>query len=139
MKDKEIFDGFTSIVKKGKGHESYFLAESIVGNSIREPSGEKKENAMNGTIIKTTHDIFKKLVKCIDKKNDPSSDETQHLIKLHHAFIDKFQRATKEVYIAMAQLYREHPEFRKQLDPFHPKLAEYMSEAMKIFAIAELA
>jgi hypothetical protein len=34
----------------------------------------------------------------------------------------------------MAQLYREHPEFRKQLDPFHPKLAEFMSEGMLVFA-----
>ncbi len=38
----------------------------------------------------------------------------------------------------MAQLYREHPEFRKQLDPFHSKLAEFMSEGMVIFAGKEL-
>lgn len=39
----------------------------------------------------------------------------------------------------MAQLYAEHPEFQKQLDPFHPKLAVFMAEAMKLFADRELS
>jgi len=39
----------------------------------------------------------------------------------------------------MAQLYAEHPAFRKQLDPFHPELAVFMAEAMKIFADRELS
>ena len=50
-----------------------------------------------------------------------------------------FHNATQEVYKAMAQLYGEHSEIRKQLDPFHPKLAEFMGQAMKVFADRNLS
>lgn len=73
-----------------------------------------------------------------EKGLKPENFEVQRIIKKHHAFTDQIQNATQEVYKAMAQLYREHPEFRKQLDPFHPKLAEFMSEEMIIFADREL-
>jgi len=68
----------------------------------------------------------------------PNSPEVQRIIKKHHAFTDQIQDATQEVYKAMADLYQKHPEFRKQLDPFHPKLAEFMSKGMIIFADKEL-
>ncbi len=64
----------------------------------------------------------------------PASDEVQRIVKKHHTFTEQHQNATQEVYIAMAQLYHEHPEFRKQLDPFHPQLAEFMAHAMRKFA-----
>ena len=67
-----------------------------------------------------------------------SSAEVQRLIREHHAFMAETLEATKEVYKAMSQLYHEHPEFRKQLDPFHPQLAKFMSAAMKIYADREL-
>ncbi|MFI5343953.1 MAG: TipAS antibiotic-recognition domain-containing protein [Chlamydiales bacterium] len=38
------------------------------------------------------------------------------------------------LYKALAQLYYEHPEYRKQLDPFHPELAEFMAKAMEVYA-----
>ena len=55
------------------------------------------------------------------------------------AFAEQTHSATREVYNAMAQLYEEHPEFRKQLDPFHPSLAVFMAKAMKVFADRELS
>ncbi len=63
----------------------------------------------------------------------------QEIIKKHHVFAEQTHYATQEVYKAMAQLYAEHPEFRKQLDLFHSKLAVFMAEAMKIFADRELS
>ncbi len=132
MKDKEIFNGFIEVTK-GKGTESYFAAEEIVGQSEK-----KTERPDAGTIIKTAHKIFRELVKCIEKGQKPASDEVQLLIKKHHAFIEQIHAAPKQVYKAYAQLYQEHPAFRKQLDPFHPELAEFMAKAMKLFADGEL-
>ena len=140
MKDKEIFDGFNiTLVKKAKGGESYFAAEEIVGKSVKTPTKnvqdvEKRGKEFYENITKTAHAIFKDLVHCIEKGLDPVSAEVQRIIKKHHSFTEQTHAATQEVYIAMAQLYQEHPEFRKQLDPFHPKLAEYMAQAMRKFA-----
>lgn len=144
MKDKEIFDGFNiTLVKKAKKHEPYYAAEEIVGKSVRNPTKnaedvEKKGQAFYENATKTAHAIFRKLADCIENGLAPNSHEVQHIIKEHHAFTDQIQDATQEVYKAMAELYQKHPEFRKQLDPFHPKLAEFMSEGMIIFADKEL-
>lgn len=140
MKDKEIFDGFNiSLIKKAKGGESYSAAEEIVGKSVRNPTKgiedvEKRGKAFYDNATQTAHAIFRDLVACIENELDPASAEVQRIIEKHHAFAEQIQNATQEVYKAMAQLYREHPEFRKQLDPFHPKLAEYMATAMEVFA-----
>lgn len=144
MKDKEIFDGFNiSLVKKGKGHESYSAAEEIVVRSVRNPTKnaeevEKRGKAFYENTKKTAHAIFRELVHCIEKGLPPSSSEVQHIIKKHHAFTNQILDTTQEVYKALGQLYREHPEFRKQLDSFHSKLAEFIAEAIQVFANKEL-
>ena len=144
MKDKEIFDGFNiTLVKKAKGHEPYSAAEETVGKSVRNPTKnaedvEKRGKAFYENATETAHAIFRELVHCIEKGLAPNSPEVQRIIKKHHAFTNQIQDATQEVYKAMAELYQKHPEFRKQLDPFHPKLAEFMSKGMIIFADKEL-
>lgn len=137
MKDKEIFNGF-SLVKRGKGTESYFKAETLVLNSVKNPRKEALEKAESEKIIKTAHAIFQDLVQCIEKGLDSSSEKVQQIIQKHHAFTNEIHDANKEVYRALAQMYQEHPEFRKQLDPFHPQLADFMAKAMKAYADREL-
>ena len=83
--------------------------------------------------------FFKELALCIEKGLDLADGKVQKIIKKHHAFAEQTHSATQEVYKAMTQLYAEHPEFRKQLDPFHPELAVFMAKAMKIFADRELS
>ena len=140
MKDKEIFDGFNiTLVKKAKEGTPYFAAEEIVGKSVKNPTKnvqdvEKRGKAFYEKTTDAAYAIFRELVQCIEKGLDPASDEVQRIIKKHHTFTEQLQNATQEAYIAMAQLYQEHPEFRKQLDPFHPQLAEFMAQAMRKFA-----
>ena len=145
MKDKEIFDGFNiTLVKKAKGSESYFAAEEIVGKSVKNPTKnvqdvEKRGKEFYENLTKMAHAIFKDLVHCIEKGLDPASDEVQRIIKKHHTLTEQTHAATQEVYTALAQMYQEHPEFRKQLDPFHPELATFMTEAMRVFADRKLS
>lgn len=133
MKDKEIYYGF-NLVKRGKGNEPYFTSELIVLGSIRNPTIEKQEDSFYENIDKRANDLFRKIKSSMEKGLQPTSSEVQLIIKAHHAFIDEFSLATIEVYKAYAQLYREHPDFRKQLDPIHPKLGEFMAKAMIWFA-----
>jgi DNA-binding transcriptional MerR regulator len=137
MKDKEMFDGFNITLVKAKEGQSYSAAEKLVGQSVRNPTKsaldvEKRGKAYYVNIVKTAHAIFNELVQHLGL--DPSADVVQKVIKKHHALAEQTYNATKEVYKALAQLYIEHPEFRKQLDPFHPQLAPFMAEAMKVFA-----
>lgn len=144
MKDKEMFDGFNIGLVKLKEGTPYSAAEKIVVQSVKNPTKdakdvEKRGKAYYDNIVKTAHTLFKELVHCIEKGLDPTANEVQKIIKKHHAFAEQTHSATKEVYKAMAELYAEHPEFRKQLDPFHPRLAIFMAEAMKVFADRELS
>lgn len=139
MKDKEIFDGFNIALVKAKKGSSPTAAEKLVIQSVKNPTKtaedvEKRGKAYYEALTERAHALFKELADCIEKGLDPTTDEVQKIIKRHHAFTEEIHDGTKEVYLAMAQLYREHLEFRKQLNPFHPKLADYMAEAMKIFA-----
>ncbi len=143
MKDKEMFAGFNIIIVKAKEGQSYSAAEKFVVQSVKHPTKnakdvEKRGKAYYDNINKTAHGLFKELVCCIEKGLDPAADDVQKIIKEHHAFMDQTSDVTKEIYKAMAQLYAEHPEFRKQLDPFHPDLATFMAEGMRLFAEKEL-
>jgi MerR family transcriptional regulator, thiopeptide resistance regulator len=144
MTDEEIFDGFSiGLVKKAKEEESYFAAEETVLKSVRNPTKSvedvrKRGKAFYESSQETAHVIFRELAQCIEKDLAPGSVDAQCIINKHHAFIDQNQRATGEVYKAMAKLYKEHPAFRKELDPFQPKLAEFMAEGMVIFANSAL-
>jgi hypothetical protein len=88
---------------------------AIVLKSVKNPTVEEREKAYYENIAKAAHAIFREIVHCIDNGLDPASDEVQRLIKKHHAFAEQTHTATKEVYMALAKLYQEHPEFRKQL------------------------
>lgn len=138
MKDQEIFDGFCiTLVKKAQAGASYAAAEEIVGKSVRNPTRDledvkKRGKAFYDNINKAASKLFKELAACIEM--DPASKKVQGLIKQHYQLIDQFHRASQEVYKAMAHLYREHPEIRKQLDPFHPQLGEFMARAMINYA-----
>jgi DNA-binding transcriptional MerR regulator len=144
MKDKEIFDSFNITLVKAQKGQPYYSAEKLVVQSVKNPTKnamdvERRGKAYYDNINKTVHDLFKELVDCIEKGLDPATEEVQKIIKKHYAFVEQTHAATQKVYKAMAQLYTEHADFRKQLDPFHLKLATFMADGMKVFADRELS
>ena len=83
-------------------------------------------------ISKEANQIFGKIADVL-KGAVYFSKEVQQLIKKHCEFVGKFHETSKEVYRTLAKLYSEHPEYRKQLDPIHPDLANFMAKAMILF------
>ncbi|MCK4934551.1 MAG: MerR family transcriptional regulator [Simkaniaceae bacterium] len=145
MNNKELFDGFNiDIITKAMPSAPYFSAEEIVLKSVKHPTKtaqdvEKRGVAFYKNINESAHSIYRDLSLSIKKGLDPSSNQVQRMIKKHHILTEEIHDATHEVYMAMAKLYQEHPEFRKQLDSFHPELAVFMAEAMKVFANQKLS
>ena len=137
MEDKDIFQGFGQITV-GKGDEPYFNAEVLVLKSLKQPR-EEVDGSERVNIAKAGNELYRRVAECMEKGKTPFSKEVQSLVKKHHAFSEKFHGSTKEVYKALSKLYREHPEFRKQLDPIHLELAEFLAEAMDVFADKELS
>jgi DNA-binding transcriptional MerR regulator len=133
MKDREFFDGF-SLVKRADKKASYFAAEEIVMRNLKKQPSKELDESERRQIAKAANQIYGRIADCLEKGMEPSSKAVQRLIKEHSDFASKFHEMSRDVYLSLAQLYREHPEFRKQLDPIHPDLAVFMAEAMAIFA-----
>lgn len=107
------------------------VAEDLIHSSKREfiilDSNEHENVETRG------NEIYKALSICIDKELGPRSDEVQKLIHSHYQMTETFYYVSKDVYMGLAQLYCEHPGFRKFFDSHHPKLVEFIAEAMRVY------
>lgn len=142
MKETEMFDGFHIGLVRAKSGCS--ADEMLVFQSVKNPTQNSNDVARRGkayydNITKSAHAIFTELVLCLSKGLDPAAGEVQKIIAKHHAYAEQIHFATQEVYKAMARLYATHPDFRKQLDPFHQDLALFLKEGMILFADRELS
>ncbi len=52
----------------------------------------------------------------------------------HYELQNRFYNLTKEIYIGLADLYVQHPDFKKFFASCHPKMIEFIGEAMKYYA-----
>lgn len=134
MKEKDMYKGFLEFPYGSIGvrGDSETDAEKIVLQSVKKNHSGNWEKADFEKHVEKAHAILKELTALMEM--DPSADAVQEIIKKHHAYTEEFHAATKEVYKALAELYRKHPAYRKQLDPFHPELADFMARAMEVFA-----
>lgn len=139
MKLEEIFDGFNA--EKQKLYEDFLVKSGIKQDVIKKSKdkvndGTKEqwmENKRQGDKI---HD---ELVEAINKHLSPSSNEVQQIIKKHYQMTTIFWTPTRESYIGLSELYCSHPDFVKFYNNIHPKLLDFLMEAMKVFAEHELS
>jgi DNA-binding transcriptional MerR regulator len=139
MKDEELYYGFDS--EKQKEHERYLVDKGILTQSFLDDCNKKIKHWSDkekNAFIQDIERIMKSLVIAIDKNISPTSEEVQVLMREHYSWLALTWTPNKESYIGLTQLYQT-PEFRKFYDDRHPKLLEFMIEAMKIFAARELS
>lgn len=139
MKLEEIFHGFTE--EKQKIYEE-FLVESGVSEKVINTVRDKVKNWKKEQWLENKNEadaINAELVLAIDKQLNPGSAEVQALIKKHYQMTCQFWTPNRENYIGLSQLYGSHPDFVKYFDNLHPKLLDFLTKAMKIFAEKELS
>ncbi|MCB9229662.1 MAG: MerR family transcriptional regulator [Deltaproteobacteria bacterium] len=146
MEDTSIYKGFQDWIG-GAGKDTYHLvkkdevtkdleeAQEIVLQSTRQDKSKAdwtKDDwqAFNDKANGFLSDVSK-LLQAGDK---PESKAVQAVLKGHYEHAKEFHYMSPVVYLAMADLYRAHPVYRKQLDPHHKDLAEFMAKAMEYFA-----
>ena len=119
-----------------------FLVESGVSEKVINKVRDKVKNWKKEQWLenkKEADTINAELVLAVDKQLDPGSAEVQALIKKHYQMTCQFWTPNRESYIGLSQLYGSHPDFVKYFDNMHPKLLDFLSKAMKIFAEKELS
>lgn len=134
MSSKEFFNGFDLVVK-AKGGESYFAAEEVVLKSAKvQTLSEAERQKIKDEAI----DLLQEIALRMKSGSKPTSKEVEELIQAHYRFTERCHLVNQEVYRALAQLYREHPVFRKQLELVDPQLPDFLSAAMDRFALKTL-
>ena len=69
----------------------------------------------------------------------PVDPEVQELIDEHHTAVARFWTPTRDSYAGLGRLYVDHPEFRSRYDALHPDLAEYLRDAIDVYARTRLS
>lgn len=140
MKPQEMYLGFDK--SKQEEYEQYWLkngdssAKKLLAESRQNTKDWKKadyESAKN-----EFERLDEALTEELKKKQSADSLEVQNIVRRHFVLIQRFYQPTSEVYSGIGKMYVDHPDFRKRYDAFHPKLAEFWAEAMKVFAEREL-
>ena len=140
MKEQEMYDGFDPI--KQKEYEKQLIDR--FGDKVKKSFAECEQNVKNWT--KTDWDksraafdaICTALAERIEKQDSPNSPEVQKLVRQHYQWLKQFWTPTKESYPSHGRLIVE-TELRKPFEAHHPKLPEFLAEAMGIFAEKELS
>lgn len=61
------------------------------------------------------------------------SPEVQALVAEWHAFINRFYDCSLEIFGALGEMYRDHPDFSAFYQKIHPALPIFLSKAIRIY------
>lgn len=136
MSSEELYYGFDS--KRQKEYEQYLVtyqglpAEKLLEQSRKRTAKWDKEEWDH---VKNEGDVIhKELSHAIEQGLAASSKEVQAIIHRHYLMVSRFYDTSKAVYIGLTELYVEHSDFKKFFDAYHPKMLEFISEAMLFYA-----
>jgi hypothetical protein len=136
MSNEELYYGFDS--NKQKEYEKYIVkyygtkGEDLLLESKKRTA---KWDDQEWQKVKSEGDlIHKDLAKAMIEGLQPQSVEVQVIIQRHYELQGRFYELTKDVYIGLANLYAEHPDFKKYFDAYHPDMIDFIGKAIKHFA-----
>ncbi|MBO2945313.1 TipAS antibiotic-recognition domain-containing protein [Paenibacillus sp. F411] len=87
---------------------------------------------------KEADEIYLDLCRAMDSGLKPEHPEVQSIIDRHYRWVGHFYTPSKKIYIDLGELYVEQDDFKKLYDVYHPRLAHYLRDAMKVYAEARL-
>ena len=140
MRDVEMYDGFDP--KKQQEHEKYMLDAGIltqreIDESWKNVRHWKKPNWEQ--FKQDGEELNQDLASAMKSNLEPTDMRVQVLIQRHYSWVKNFWTPTKTTYLALAHMYLDHPDYRVFYNRYHPNLAEYLVEAMRVYAERELS
>jgi MerR family transcriptional regulator, thiopeptide resistance regulator len=139
MKEKEMFSGFS---KEQQAEYEKQIIERF-GKEGKAHIEESKQNAKKWS--KTDEEQFKKefveickeLTRLLEQNFKGSTKEVQNVIHKHYLWLKRFWTPTKESYGGHGQFIVDS-DLRKAYEKYHPRLPEFIAEAIQIYANKEL-
>jgi DNA-binding transcriptional MerR regulator len=133
MQNEELFEGFdwAQQAKYEEEVKARWGAE-LLEESKRRTAGFTKEDWQAVKDEQLAQGAAWKAV--LDKGLPPEHPEVQAVVRRHFDWINRFYTPTREVYTGLGQMYRDDPRFRANYDQYDPRLADFLPEAMRVFA-----
>lgn len=143
MKSEEIYLGFS----KEKQHEYQTYLINRFGGKIKDSIEESHEKVkkMSQQDLEKSKKEFPKICEDLAShwKNHFSADsqEVQKIIRRHYEWIKQYWTPDRESYIGLGQGYTgfEWKNAFETYDSEHPKFAQFLAEAMEVFANSKLS
>ncbi len=124
----EKFIAYQNLVKEVEG-----IQVQEVGKKVVEQAKKNMEQLSEDEVDRLTDEsnkLMKEFVKAVEQGFAPDSKEAQALIRRNYDMMAKFQLVTKEIFIKLRDNILNLSEFYKA---YHPKLPEFLYEAMDVF------
>jgi hypothetical protein len=80
--------------------------------------------------------LYKALAPHTDQPAD--SPQIQAFMAQHYAIVSRFYAPSKLAYIGMSLFYQENPDMQAFHNAYHPKMVEFLGQAMTVYALAKL-
>lgn len=135
MKTKDMFAGFSA--EQQTKHEEYLvnrfgagIKKGIEQSKAKVKNWTKEDWQKSGMVFDA---ICNDLVALIHSKKSSHSTEVQKVVARHLKWLKQFWTPTKESYAGHSQLIVDS-DLRKAYEKYHPKLPEFMTEAIQAYA-----
>jgi DNA-binding transcriptional MerR regulator len=135
LSDEQLYDGFTPEQAERYQREATdaYGQDKVAGVTKRLKNLSKEQWA---AMKQEGDDVTRALAGLIDR---PVADhEVQALIARHHTWLENFWHANAAAYTGLGQNYAEHPESRAFYEAYAPGLADFMRDAMALYAREQL-
>jgi len=135
MSQKGLFKGFSEEEQDKLAQEAEQMYDP---ETVRESnrkwkaySKEKKE-----AILAEGNQIYADMIAAMPK--GASSAEVQAIVERWRSHMDYFWTPNLDQLLGLASMYNDDPKFKSNFDDMHPKLAEFMREAVTVYVDARM-
>jgi MerR family transcriptional regulator, thiopeptide resistance regulator len=130
MSKKQIFAGFTSEEEEKYAREAEQMYDP---ETVRESNRKWKAygTEKQQTILAEGKQIYIEMIAAMPKGAD--SPEVQALVERWRKHMDYFWTPKLDQLLGLAEMYNADERFKANYDAMHPKLAEFMLEAVKVY------
>jgi MerR family transcriptional regulator, thiopeptide resistance regulator len=140
VRTEELFENFDA--ERQARYEAELIerhgddARTHIEESKRRMSGWTKADAAR--IQEQWGTFGPRLVELIEAGAAVDDPRVRDVIAEHYRWVANFWTPNRESYAGLGQTYHDHPDFRVQFDAQHPRLAEFLRDAMATYARTNL-
>lgn len=136
MADKELYYGFDPQFPKDKVYEFKSTGSTAENTLSKFKKADVNWSPKEWEDFKNTVDTLNQSIAALITQGLPPEDKAaQALIKQHYDLQTNFHALTQEAYTALIDMYEaENSPFQQFFDVYHPKMRDYMCQAMRHYA-----